>query len=615
MKMLGRASGVAAACLLVALVWAVGVARGDSMAIAPNGQIVVTGRTFPEFGALALLNSDGTLNQTFERENHGGYMIDTRLPSFVSVALQTSGIGDPSDRILAGAMGGFQLARYTTEGNVDFGFGHDGIGGTEEPDQVHFLYPGFGPTSLLVRPDQSIVVGGNRTELGAGDAEAWVKGYTATGGLRESIGHLPPPGGPAGASYLHDMLEGGDGNLYGVGSTYRVGDGRTRPFLARFLPGSGSEFDPSFAGGTGLARIDLPTTARFTSSFDGVKEQGEKLLVAGRTGGTVLLARFGRDGKVDSSFGEGGYVAPPIAGPAAGPGGQSVPDASSWANDVAVTADGHVLVAGGTTQWGHWVFSKSSGFVCGECPQPILLRFTADGKLDQGFGAGGFLRLQRPDGGTFEGDVEEVAALADGKLLIKGTTPSGVVPAPFVGRLNSDGSYDASFGGDGLTVLDFPCTDEGEARKRQLGCVPRLRPHLRLFGMRAGRPAVILQAKPTRSWAGIYEVNLTLPRGMRLKKGFRSKLRVVPVGSTEAGKMEVGVIRPGGKRKRETLLLQRIGIAGEVRVRLPRGSLRVDRHLRGLRPHRRVGFRVSAQFTHLGWGGYYGYDAVARRVG
>jgi hypothetical protein len=205
--------------------------------------------------------------------------------------------------------------------------------------------------------------------------------------------------------------------------------------------------------------------------------------------------------------------------------------------------------------------------------------------------------------------------LADGKLLLEGWVPgggSGPSQVPFVARLDPAGTYDRSFGSGGLAVLDFPCTEESIKQKRSLGCVPRLRPHLRVFGLRRGRPAIVLRTKPSESWAGIYQMSVTLPPGIRLKKGFRSKLQVVPVGSTEAAKMEISAIKPSKRRRTTTLLLQKLGIAQEVRVRLPRTSLRATHRLPR---HRKVKIRVRGDFTHLRWGRDAGYDEAVRRVG
>jgi uncharacterized delta-60 repeat protein len=610
MKTLGRSWGAAIACFLVGLVWAAGMARGDSMAIQPDGGIVVTGQTFPEFGALARLNPDGSVDRGF---GNGGYVIDTRLPAFVSVSLQSGG------RVIAGAAGGPWLGRYLPSGSPDLAFGTAGIAGDDEPEQPHFRLGDNGPVALLVQPDGGIVAGGTRS-LPGGASEGGVEGFDADGNLVGTVGRLPLPGGPASSIDLSDLVEEPDRSLIGVGSYYAAQPSYERePLMARFVPGSGSDFDPSFGGGAGLVRLDLPPPKRFSSIFSAVTRQGEGLLAAGRTEGTFLLARFDRDGNLDADFGEGGYAAPPIVGPGGGPDGQASPEAQSWANDVGIAADGDVVVAGETTQWSNWRFSKSIGFYCEDCPQPMLARFDADGDLDPSFGDGGLLRLLRPGGGAFvRAEVDQVSVLGDGKLLLAGTVDGELHRrrlTTFVARLNPDGSYDSSFGSGGLAVLDFPCAGGSKAEKRKLGCVPHLRSKLRLFGMRRGRPAIQWRAEPSENWAGIAEVSLTLPRGLHLKKSFRSKLRVVPAGNTEATGMNVEVIRPNKKHKGETLLVQGLGAATDVKVQLPRGTLRVSGRLRQLRPHRKVSFRLRAEFTHLGWGGYGGGDEVIRRAG
>jgi len=603
MKMVGRSWGAAAACFLVGLVWAVGMAKADEMAVQPDGKIVVIGWTNPEFGALARLQPDGSLDTDFGR---GGYAYDKRVLGLTSVGIQ------PDGRIVAGVFGAFRPVRYLADGTPDPAFAGGAVGGSEEPTAAQFFSSYHGRDPLVLRPDGSIIVGKNLTQLGAGDGEAWVRRYDASGALLETVGHVPPLTGPGDTSLLKDLLEDDEGRLYGVGSTYDISATNLQAFLARFLPGSGTDFDTSFAGGSGLARPVLPVSDRSTSVFSAIAGQGEKLLTAGRTNETLLLSRFGTDGSLDTSFGDGGSATPPVPSGSAGPAGQPAP-VTSWANDVVTTSGAGIVTAGGTTQGAIWTATRSLGVHCEECPQPQLARFDADGKLDPSFGSDGLLRLRRPNGSILPGEIEQVEVLDGDKLLLRGSSPDAAGTAtPFVARLNADGIYDPSFGTGGLSFVDFPCNVESMPDKQQLGCVPRLRPGLRVTGLRRGRPAILLRAKPTESWAGIFEMSLRLPPGIQLKKGFRSKLRVVPVGSTEAEKMEISVIKPSKRRRTTTLLFQKLGIAREVKVRLPRASLRVtDR----LPKHRKMKIRVRGDFTHLGWGRSAGYDEVVRRVG
>ncbi len=468
------------------------------MAVQADGKIVVLGRTNPEFGALARLNPDGSLDQGF---GSGGYAIDKRILGLTSVGVQ------PDGRIVAGVFGAFQPARYLAEGAVDPTFAGGAVGGGEEPAVEHF-FTSIDRDPLLLRPDGSIVVGKNLTMLGAGDGEAWVKRYDSSGNLIETAGHVPPLTGPGDTSLLEDLLE-DEGHLYGAGSTYDISTIDLKAFLTRFLPGSGADYDSSFAGGSGFGRPDLPVTERSSSSFSALAKQGGKLLAAGRTEQTLLLSRFEADGSLDTSFGEGGSVTPDVPSSSTFPSGYPAP-VTSWANDVASTAGDRVLAAGGTTQGATWTATESLGVHCEECPQPLLARFDADGALDHTFGSSRSPRgYAGPAAAPSSGKSNRSRSEADGRLLLEGWVPgagSGPWRVPFVARLDPDGGYDPGFGSGGLAVLDFPCTDESIKQKRSLGCVTRLRPPPARPRPAPRPPAIALRAKPSESWAGIYEI-------------------------------------------------------------------------------------------------------------
>jgi uncharacterized delta-60 repeat protein len=586
MMKLGRGIHTA---LLSALVTALAMlatgvpAAAASLVVQPDGKIVLAGKTWPEFGALARLNPDGSLDPSF---GQGGFAIDQRAPSFAVLALQ------PDGRIVGAGGPGTILARYLPEGAPDLGFASGGLGGTYEPGQ--FSSPG--PSALLVRPDGSLVVAKNTSLLGGG-AEAWIGRYDAAGNLVETVGHVPPLGGPADASRLNDLVEGPDGSLFGVGSTYETAKLQALPLLARFVPGSGTNFDHGFASGAGLARPAVPSKAYFSPGFGAVAWDEGKLLAAGTTAGTLLLARFDPDGNLDPGFGEGGYVAPPIVGPGAGASIGAIEEASSGAGALAAMPDGDVVLGGGTSQWSNWAYMKNFGVRCSDCPQPLLARFDGNGKLDPSFGSGGILRLLKPDGSTFIGDVQQVTALDDGKILV-----NGFYGKPFVARLNPDGSYDPSFGEGGLVTLRFPCSDQSLPELRQAGCHPSALLKLSLRGLRRGRPALSLRVAPNLPWAAIGGVNVILPRGVRLTKKFKSRLRIVPVGASERG-AEVEVTKPKRKGGRTELFFTGFGEAKELRVKLKGGSLRTsDRqrlHRRALRLPINVLFTGTAFREHF----------------
>ncbi|MGV1048387.1 MAG: hypothetical protein ACOYD4_07680 [Solirubrobacterales bacterium] len=575
-------------------------APAASMQVQPDGRIVVLGSTWPPFATLARLQPDGTPDPGF---GQGGFVLDRRLPPLQALALQ------PDGRLVGAGAGGSLLARYLPDGSPDPAFAGGGVGGTAEADQPQFLYGGYGPAAVLVRPGGSIVVGGNRS-FGDGSGEAWVRGYDAAGGQLEAVGRVPQPGSAISSASLRDLLEAPDGSFFGVGSTY--GDDpskfQTQPFLARFVAGSGSDFDHGF-GGSGLARLPLPAGQTSYSTASAVAASGDKLLVAGEREGTFLLARFGRDGFLDPSFGANGFVAPPIVGPgSASPYAGDARGATSRASALAVTADGGIVLGGGTAAWGSWSFDKFRGAYCTQCPQPMLARFDAGGQLDPSFGSGGLLRLLKPDGSVFEGSIDQVVALADGKLLVEGSNNGAT---PIVARLNRDGSYDPTFGQGGSTQLTFPCAGGSLAQQRRSGCLPSARVKLRVRGWRGGHPALFLRIKSVDQWAALRSAAVFLPRGLRLAPGFRSKTHLLASGGA-ASRATLDAHQPRKRGGRTILNLGNFGRAGEVRLRLDRGSLRVFRKRSG---RHRPALRATVDFTPAGWDIEIGSQTVSRRLG
>jgi uncharacterized delta-60 repeat protein len=110
------------------------------------------------------------------------------------------------------------------------------------------------------------------------------------------------------------------------------------------------------------------------------------------------------------------------------------------AQAVALQTDGKVVVAG--------CVSGPASF------DGALARFNADGSLDTSFGSGGIVYspfVMQND------NAQDLAIQSDGKIVMVGAvntgTASGVDYA--VTRFNADGSVDASFGSNGMVMIDF----------------------------------------------------------------------------------------------------------------------------------------------------------------
>jgi uncharacterized delta-60 repeat protein len=591
----GKACGALVTALL-ALLWPAAAAPASTqlMAVQPDGKIVLLGRAWPEAAILGRLNADGSLDRGF---GDGGFVIDHRLPGLRAVALQ------PDGRIVGAAIGGSNLSRYLPDGRPDPSFAGGEIGGTDEPDQSHWLFEGadqVGPTAIVVRPHGDIVVGGIRQSgESREDTAGWVRRYGESGAFVEDVGGVPKPGEVAWAR-LTDLLEQPDGSLIGTGSTYSYEKNQlVEPILARFVPGSGTNFDPSF-GGTGLVRPSFPREGHLENSFHAVAAVDGKLLAAGQAMGTFLLARFDSDGSLDPRFGEGGFVAPPIEGPG-GPAAAARGDtAGSWVEDVAVMADGRILVGGGTKQWSTGA-PDGPGARCEKCPQPLAARFDANGHLDPSFGEGGLLPLPRAAGSW--GSVQQVAPLADGKALIAGILDARERYVPFVARLEPDGSYDRSFGRDGIAAPHFPCSFSFGAFRSEAACTARAKVRLRVRGAHSRHPTLSLRVRHSLDWVGLQGVFLTLPEGLRLTRHFKRKLRV------SGPRVRVEPARPG--HRGPILVLDDLGAADGMRALLERGALIADGH----DPGWRLAFVVEVSFEDSRWHLPAGEDRVLRRVG
>ncbi len=140
-----------------------------------------------------------------------------------------------------------------------------------------------------------------------------------------------------------------------------------------------------------------------------------KIVAVGSTGNDFAVLRYHRNGTPDTSFGGNGLVVTPF--------GTSV--SNDVANAVAIQADGRIVVAGsvGSTT------NRRVGVV----------RYLANGTRDTAFGDNGRVTMDFASGGT---GAAAMAIQPDGKIVLVGGTGSDFA----VARLNADGTRDTSFG-------------------------------------------------------------------------------------------------------------------------------------------------------------------------
>lgn len=189
-----------------------------------------------------------------------------------------------------------------------------------------------------------------------------------------------------------------------------------------------------------LAGVSLDTTfdsdgralADFANSTDEARsvalQSDGKALVAGQAfvAGQYDfgLARFTADGQLDSTFGSGGRVT------------TSISNQDDYGFDVAVAADGKIVVVGHTFTGG------SNGF------DMAVVRYLSNGMLDASFGVGGKVVYHAGSGWD---EANAVAVQSDGKIIVAGAAQGDSV----VVRFNADGTLDNSFAGIGRAVVSL----------------------------------------------------------------------------------------------------------------------------------------------------------------
>ncbi|HLM60374.1 MAG TPA: hypothetical protein VK308_06205, partial [Pyrinomonadaceae bacterium] len=219
-----------------------------------------------------------------------------------------------------------------------------------------------------------------------------------------------------------------DGKILAVGSATR--ENVPYSLLARFLPDG--QLDTSF-GGTGYVIFRNPGAIQVNFYWSNAAVQpGGKIVVAGALDYQMGAARFNADGSLDTSFGTGGYriVQASVLG-------------ELW--DMKLTPDNRIVLVG----------KAETNFNDGNHSDYVLMKLTADGQLDTGFGTGGINRFDLTPATVSDTEVlQSVQLLPDGKILSFGRTGDSVVDAVIM-RFLPNGQLDPGFGANGVRIVDY----------------------------------------------------------------------------------------------------------------------------------------------------------------
>ncbi|WP_211204022.1 leucine-rich repeat domain-containing protein [Chloroherpeton thalassium] len=229
-------------------------------------------------------------------------------------------------------------------------------------------------------------------------------------------------------SYAAGLIQQSDGKLVAVGAA------NDQNVFAVVRINSDGTVDSTF-GTNGSITINVTLDLLIEHEALAVIQRADgKLIVAGYAVGLEIVC-FNQDGTLDESFGVGGKVSSKDGMPHA----------------MVLQSDGKIVVVG----YSNWTY----GF--------FVNRYTASGVIDNTFGTNGTTQVSfygLIDGGSSSSSpAYAVTQQSDGKLVIVGSDNNeryggGDSQSDFVlARLNTDGSLDSSFNGDGRILIDNNC--------------------------------------------------------------------------------------------------------------------------------------------------------------
>ncbi len=342
--------------------------------------------------------SSGSLDKSFGDEGIVTTDFTTKKDDAAfGVALQADGkivaAGSTSAPDPKYTVGTFALVRYLPDGEPDPDFGLVGRVFTAQGSTAQ-------ARDVVVTGDGTIVTGG-WFQGGSLSIDYLLSRHLPDGKLDETFGDTGHATAGLGSASGNALALQSDGKVLFAGYNGLL---EYKPVIARYS--AAGQLDTSFDA-DGQAQLDWGTDS---DEAYGIAVHDGKILVAGSadTDG-FALTRLNADGSLDTSFGTGGTV--------------KVAAGESEAADLAVAADGSIVVAGGQH----------------------VLRFTSAGALDPAFGGDGIVELA-------DHTLSAVAVQPDGKILVTGSTSEKVS----LSRLKADGTLDTSFATQGTAIVAVP---------------------------------------------------------------------------------------------------------------------------------------------------------------
>lgn len=406
-------------------------AKGDenlkSMALQSDGKIVLAGSTQSSnftLGALARLNSNGTLDENFGQSGTTKFQVSTGAFSTIQkvVVLSDGAILVGGYYIQNSVYHGF-VRKYLSNGTVDSLFGTNGT------TLINFGAAGTSSyiTSLTLLPDGKIMLFGqnytNRFILGLARLNSngsLDNTFSGDGIMTHSFGN--------GQNYSTEVFSVSDSKILIVGyansttADYKV-------FTARFS--SGGLLDNTY-GTSGVGTFS--PNSSYTDALGASILSDESILISGEGYFTnvyqAMVYKVGTNGSLQTSFGTNGYM--------------RINTGSNSGFCMKAIPRGTDILAVGAI----YSSNENANF-------SLLAGITSTGTVLNSFGTNGQIILHKKNANTQGIHLNKTS---DGKYLVNGQVENYDLDQ-LSARFNPNGNADASFGTDGASVVDFGTAD------------------------------------------------------------------------------------------------------------------------------------------------------------
>ncbi|MGH2958456.1 MAG: hypothetical protein ACRDKE_02545 [Solirubrobacterales bacterium] len=414
-----------------------------------SGNLLVVGETRDDANKgdaiLARLTSTGSLDTTFDPDGKVVLNLTANDDKFWSVHTLASG------KILAsgyqgsmastaaliavfnGGSGGFTAPTRPADIALDNSFDGDGRVRTDLSAGREDI-----PNGMAIAADGSVVAVGTKEILYSNSPLTYVidgvvAKYLSSGAPDSSFsGDGVATFGPLTLSSeeFYDATVLADGSVIAVG-TYSGSGAGSDLLIAKFTPGG--VLDTNFSGDGWATHhfgyIDIARTVHALSDGSFVLSGS-----AGSSGDpSMLVVKVDSDGELVAAYGTGG---------------STLIDfdlfAPEDALDSVLLSDGSIVVAG---------YAESSGV-----RSAAAAKLTPAGLPDAGFGTAG---EETYDIGDADSQANGIAAQPDDKVVIAGTAKDGEESTDaFAARVDTGGSLDSTFSGDGVALVQFDVEDD-----------------------------------------------------------------------------------------------------------------------------------------------------------